>query len=160
MACAVNFHVMSSPIREFCKLDRLTTALQRLDLAIGQLDRALTKRLERLDNASSPDSAMLAEWSRLEAENARLMEENIKAIQEQGQAQQAASRLSDENATLRQQNIRLSAEAALRQQDLDRLTRDIELARDGERKAQDQTRAVKARLDAAINRLQGVLEEG
>lgn len=92
-------------------MDRLNAALQRLDTAIGHLDRALSRRLEKLDNAGPAVSPSLAaERDRLEGENARLMAE-------------------------------------------------LEAARQGERQAQDQTRAVKARLDAAITRLQGVLEE-
>lgn len=99
------------PLRKFGTLDRLTTALQRLDMAIGHLDRALTKRLEKLDSAvPSADPDILAEWRRLETENTRLLAE-------------------------------------------------LDKARSGEKQAQDQTRAVKARLDAAITRLRGVLEE-
>lgn len=99
------------PAKKVWNVDRLTTALQRLDTAIGHLDRALTSRLEKLDSAGpAADPALLAERERLETENARLMAE-------------------------------------------------LEKARMGERQAQDQTRAVKARLDAAITRLQGVLEE-
>lgn len=85
-------------------MDSLTPALERLDAAIGHLDRALTMRLARLDNNASAPSGWMAEKLRLEAE--------------------------------------------------------LAAARHGERQAQDQARAIKARLDAAIARLQGVLEEG
>ena len=49
-------------------LDSLTAALQRLDTAIGLLDRALTKRLERLGNTASSPPDWEAERRRLEAE--------------------------------------------------------------------------------------------
>lgn len=84
-------------------MDSLTAALQRLDTAIGLLDRALTRRLERID-ANAGAHGWMAEKLRLEAE--------------------------------------------------------LAAARHAERQAQEQSRLMKARLDAAISRLQGVLEEG
>jgi hypothetical protein len=84
-------------------LDSLTAALERLDKSIGLLDRALTRRLERLD-AGAGTAGWLAEKLRLEAE--------------------------------------------------------LAAARHGERQAQEQARVMKVRLDGAISRLQGVLEEG
>ena len=84
-------------------MDSLTAALERLDKSIGLLDRALTRRLERLD-ANAGTAGWLAEKRRLEAE--------------------------------------------------------LAAARHGERQAQEQARVMKVRLDGAISRLQGVLEEG
>lgn len=84
-------------------MDSLTAALERLDTAISLLDRALTRRLEKLD-ASAVAQDWMAEKMRLEAE--------------------------------------------------------LAAARHGERQAQEQARVMKVRLDAAISRLQGVLEEG
>ncbi|MFV3075704.1 DUF4164 family protein [Niveispirillum fermenti] len=84
-------------------MDSLTAALERLDTAISLLDRALTRRLEKLD-ASAGGQDWMAERMRLEAE--------------------------------------------------------LAAARHGERQAQEQARVMKVRLDAAISRLQGVLEEG
>ncbi|OYQ32848.1 hypothetical protein CHU95_19095 [Niveispirillum lacus] len=84
-------------------MDSLTAALERLDKSIGLLDRALTRRLERLD-AHAGTAGWLAEKLRLEAE--------------------------------------------------------LAAARHAERQAQEQARVMKVRLDAAISRLQGVLEEG
>ena len=83
-------------------MDSLTAALERLDKSIGLLDRALTRRLERLDAAGT--AGWLAEKLRLEAE--------------------------------------------------------LAAARHGERQAQEQARVMKVRLDGAISRLQGVLEDG
>lgn len=84
-------------------MDSLTAALERLDTAISLLDRALTRRLERID-AGATTHGWLAEKLRLEAE--------------------------------------------------------LAAARHAERQAQEQARVMKVRLDAAISRLQGVLEEG
>lgn len=84
-------------------MDSLTAALERLDKSIGLLDRALTRRLERMD-ANAGTAGWLAEKLRLEAE--------------------------------------------------------LAAARHAERQAQEQARVMKVRLDAAISRLQGVLEEG
>lgn len=84
-------------------MDSLTAALERLDKSIGLLDRALTRRLERLDAGASA-TGWQAEKLRLEAE--------------------------------------------------------LAAARHAERQAQEQARVMKVRLDGAISRLQGVLEEG
>lgn len=84
-------------------MDSLTAALERLDKSIGLLDRALTRRLERLD-AGAGTAGWLADKLRLEAE--------------------------------------------------------LAAARHGERQAQEQARVIRVRLDAAISRLQRVLEEG